>query len=142
MPLIDLGCSYKPEYDDGSASINTRNSKSSAISPSRPRTCVTTSKSRNELNKDEEDELLNYLMSIGKRKTGLQDKTHHKQPPSEFMNSYNLNHPDLRKGQRLFINDLCHIYASMPAKKAKQEQFQNLLQRQKDVDRKCREEFS
>jgi hypothetical protein len=99
-------------------------------------------KSRTELDKDEEEQLLNYLISIGKRQTGLQDKTHHKKPPSEFTNSYNLNHPELRKGQRLYINDLCHIYASTPSKKAKHEQFLKLLQRQKDIDKKCREEFS
>ena len=85
-------------------------------------------KSRTDINKDEEEQLLSYLMAIGKRQTGLQDKTHYNMPPKEFKNSYNLNHPDLRKGQRLYINDLCHIYSSSSAKKNKQEQFLKLLQ--------------
>lgn len=126
-----MGCTYKPDYDNSSSlSFYVKNSRSSAFT-GRPRTSVTEPKKS--LSQSENDEFLRYLISIGKRKTGLQDKRPDKKPPSEFMGSYNLNHPDLNKGQRLYLNDLCRMYSVNPLKQSKQVQYLKLYQKQKDI---------
>lgn len=138
-------CTYKPDYE----SDHPKPTKSPLTNLSRPRTTATNhemhSHNKENISKEEqqveEEAFRDYLMKIGKRKTGLQDKTHHKNPPDEFMTSYNLNHPQFRNGQRMFVNDLCHIYSSQPSRNAKKDQFINLFLRQKDVDKKCREQF-
>lgn len=55
-----------------------------------------------------ENQILNHILEMGKRRVGLEDKTHYKRPPFEFRNSYNLNNPNLKKGHRLYLNDLCY----------------------------------
>lgn len=67
------------------------------------------------------------------QKAGLQDKTHVKNPPYEFLNSYNINHPELKKGQKLFLNNLCQVYSVTPLKKLKQTQYLSLLEKQQEI---------
>lgn len=78
----------------------------------------------------ENDILLKYLYAVGKRTTGLQNTNLNRRPPREFLSSYNLNHPEFNKGQRLFLNELCSMYSVEPLKQLKQDQYLNLFKKQ------------
>lgn len=111
-------------------SFKNTNTKST-ISTARPRSGL--NEKQKEMKKEDEKELLDYLFHISNQKTGLQDKTHLKHPPLEYINSYNINHPDIKGGQRLYMNNLCQVYSVYPMKKVKQVQYLKLLQQQQDV---------
>ena len=86
------------------------------------------------MGKDEEDELIKYLISIGKRTTGLQDKAYTRRKlPSEFKNSYNLNNPLLKRNERLYINDLCQLYSVNPLKKSTSQKYMSILDKHEAV---------
>lgn len=92
---------------------------------------------RNERNKSttryDENQLLDHLLEMGKQRTGLQDKTRHTKPPYEYRNSYNLNGPGLKRGHRLYLNDLCYTYSIFSLKQSKQEQFMTLLNQRNTI---------
>jgi hypothetical protein len=92
---------------------------------------------RSERNKSttryDENQLLDHLLEMGKRRTGLQDKTRHTKPPYEYRNSYNLNGPGLKRGHRLYLNDLCYTYSIFSLKQSKQEQFMTLLNQRNTI---------
>ena len=81
----------------------------------------------------DENQLLDHLLEMGKRRTGLQDKTRHTKPPYEYRNSYNLNGPGLKRGHRLYLNDLCYTYSIFSLKQSKQEQFMTLLNQRNTI---------
>lgn len=83
--------------------------------------------------KNENSELINYFYDISSRKVGLQDKTHVKKPPYEFLHSYNINHPGLKNGQRLFLSNLCQVYSVASLKNSKKNQYLSLLDKQKEI---------
>ncbi len=80
----------------------------------------------------ENEILLKYLYAVGKRTTGLQTHTELRRPPSEFLSSYNINHPEFNKGQRLFLNELCSMYSVAPLKQSKKQQYIKLFKQQTD----------
>lgn len=122
-----MGCTFKPDLTENSAISFAKSSKSIKSAPHKS----VTESSKKEMTKKEEAELLDYLLGIGKQKTGLHDKTHPIRPPFEYNDSFNINHPELKNGQRLFLNNLCQVYSVYPLKKSKQTQYLNLLERQK-----------
>jgi hypothetical protein len=110
--------------------MKTRN-KSAAVTSEYSR------KSINNIGKSEEDRLeneilLKYLYAVGKRTTGYQGTGACKSPPKEFLTSYNINHPEFSRGQRLFLNELCTMYSVTPMKESKKAQYIKLFQQQKE----------
>jgi hypothetical protein len=89
--------------------------------------------SKNKLTKEEEEELIEYLVSIGKRTTGLQDKRIGTRPPSEYRSSYNLNHPELKHDQKLYLNNLCGVYSVKDLKESKKNRYISILEKQKEI---------
>jgi hypothetical protein len=81
-----------------------------------------------------EKELLEYLIEIGKIRTGLQGKVVGSPTlPVEYQSSYNLNHPKLMKDQKLYVRDLCQTYSVRPLKSFKQSQYLDLLKQRKAI---------
>ncbi len=95
--------------------------------------CLTASLDKKQEERLENDILLQYLYEVGKRTTGLQGTVENKRPPREFLASYNINHPQFSKGQRLFINELCGMYSVTPLKQSKQDQYIKLFKNQADA---------
>lgn len=85
------------------------------------------------MTKEEEQELIDYLISIGKRTTGLQDKGTGTRPPSEYRSSYNLNHPELKRDQKLYLNNLCGVYSVKDLKESKKNKYISILEKQKAI---------
>jgi len=81
-----------------------------------------------------EQELIQYLIEIGKIRTGLQGKMVGPHDlPVEYRSSYNLNHPKLMKDQKLYVRDLCQTYSVRPLKSFKQSQYLDLLKQRKVI---------
>ena len=85
------------------------------------------------MTKEEEQELIDYLISIGKRTTGLQDKGTGTRPPGEYRSSYNLNHPELKRDQKLYLNNLCGVYSVKDLKESKKNKYISILEKQKAI---------
>ncbi|CAF0828271.1 unnamed protein product [Brachionus calyciflorus] len=136
-----IGCTFKPDFKDESSNSIRNKNISKSYNWTRPRTGVSESKNNKELKKDDQDELIRYFYEMSTRKAGLFDKTHVKNPPYEYLSSYNINHPELSKGQKMFLNNLCSVYSVSPLKKSKQNQYLTLLDRQKAIDKYSRDKF-
>ncbi len=87
---------------------------------------------KSEEEKRENEILLKYLYAVGKRTTGYQNTGVNATPPREFLTSYNINHPEFTRGQRLFINELCSMYSVTPLKESKKNQYIKLFHQQKE----------
>ena len=106
----------------------------------RNKSAVTSEYSRKSLNNIEKSEeerleneiLLKYLYAVGKRTTGLQGTGVNQRPPKEFLSSYNINHPEFSRGQRLFLNELCSMYSVAPLKESKKTQYIKLFKQQSE----------
>lgn len=83
----------------------------------------------------ERELLVKYLMDMRKERTGLNHQPQYKNPPEEFSDSYNINHPDLTHNQRLIINNLCHVYSVHPLKQYKKYQYLSLLEKQRQMSK-------
>lgn len=79
------------------------------------------------------DELLQYLYFISKREVGYQNCKKYNKPPKEFRDSYNLNHPNLTKGQKLYLYEMCRSYSTNNLKDLKKNQYIELLQKRKKM---------
>ena len=127
-----MGCNYKADQEDSSSmlSFSSKNkltrSVSSKISSLPQRSEI--SEAQKEAKNAETNELTNYLYSVGKQKTGLQERFHTKTPSKEYLN---LLHPDLNEGQQIFLSNLSQIYSVSPQKQYKQSQYVTLLDQQK-----------
>lgn len=100
--------------------------------------CMSNSLDKKEEERLENEILLKYLYAVGKRTTGLQGTGESRRPPREFLSSYNINHPEFSKGQKLFLNELCSMYSVTPLKQSKQQQYIKLFKKQTDGDQKHR----
>lgn len=105
----------------------------SAYSWTRGRSGAGETRKNKDLNDQEKEQLIKYFYEMSTQRVGLQDKTHVKKPPYEFLSSYNINHPELKKGQKLFLSNLCDVYSVSPLKKSKKTQYISLLERQKEI---------
>jgi hypothetical protein len=94
---------------------------------------INVSLSKNKMTKEEEEELIAYLVSIGKRTAGLQDKRTLSRQPSEYKSSFNLNHPDLKRDQKLYLNNLCGVYSVRNLKESKTNRYMSILEKQKAI---------
>jgi hypothetical protein len=81
----------------------------------------------------EREALVQYLIEMRKQKTGLTQYPIYKQPPQEFSDSYNINHPEFKPNQRMIMNNLCHIYSVHPLKVYKKYQYLSLLDKQRQI---------
>lgn len=103
--------------------------------------CLTAALDKKRDERLENDILLQYLYEVGKRTTGLQGQPESKRPPREFLASYNINHPQFSKGQRLFINELCNMYSVTPLKQSKQDQYIKLFKNQTDAGKSTKKSY-
>lgn len=132
--ILAIGCTFKPEFkEDSSNTFKSKSLSKSAYSWTKSR--ITTGENRKIKEADEKEnrELINYFYEISSRKVGLLDKTHVKKPPYEFLDSYNINHPELKNGQKIFLSNLCQVYSVASLKKLKKNQYLSLLNRQKEI---------
>lgn len=140
--LLKTGCSYKYVEDknqlksDSFLALRKRNK-----STSRSNKSINKSLDKKEEEGLENEILLKYLYAVGKRTTGLQTSADYKRPPSQFLSSYNINHPEFSKGQRLFLNELCSMYSVEPLKQSKKQQYIKLFKQQTDSDQKHRVKY-
>ncbi len=132
-----MGCTYKVENNQPtSARYQSNRPSASSSAQSKYNTIkshINLSMNKNKMTKEEEDELIDYLISIGKRTTGLQDKVTRLRPPSEYNSSYNLNHPEFNRDQRLYLNNLCSVYSIKDLKTSKVNKYMSILQKQKAI---------
>lgn len=78
-------------------------------------------------------QLVEYLKFIGKRETGYNNYRKYKKPPKEFRESYNINHPELSKGQKTYLYEACRTYSIADMKEHKKQQYVNLLKKRKAI---------
>lgn len=93
------------------------------------------------MTKEEEDELIAYLIRMGKRTTGLQNKSGRSWPPSEYHSSYNLNHPSFNRDQRLYMTDKCNAYSCKSIKSAHKQRYVSALEKQRLLDEKRKDKY-
>ena len=77
------------------------------------------------------DSLVQHQEFANTPKIGLQHTLSKRKPPTEFNKSYNLNHPDLHKGQKCYLLDLCQIYSVKDMIKKKEQRYVQILERRK-----------
>lgn len=134
------GCTYR--YVENNNDVNESFDKLKRLNKSAVpivhRKTMNNSLEKKEEERMENEILLKYLYAVGKRQTGFQGTGQSQKPPREFLSSYNINHPEFNKGQRLFLNELCNMYSVLPMKQSKQEQYIKLFQKQKESDQKHR----
>lgn len=118
-----------------------RRNKSAVPIVSQSEKCMSQTLDKKEEERLENEILLKYLYAVGKRTTGLQSSNVNRRPPREFLSSYNINHPEFSKGQKLFLNELCSMYSVAPLKESKQQQYIKLFKKQTDGDQKHRVKY-
>ena len=131
---IDLGCTYKSEYADESlvASSTILKPRASSMVSSRPKTAPSKPSPSPVTDSLPQDiDLIHYLYYISRQKVGLQHHDDKRRPPTEFRESYNLNHPELRKGQKIYLNNLCQIYSIKDLISGKKKQYTDTLKHRK-----------
>jgi hypothetical protein len=64
-------------------------------------------------------------------KVGLQHNLQRRKTPVEFRNSFNLNHPNLSKGQKYYLQDLCQIYSIKDMIHNKKQRYVDILELRK-----------
>lgn len=143
--LIKSGCSYKyidkePCFQSESF-LKLKRRNQSAVPVTSRKSIYANTIEKKEDEETENEILLRYLYAVGKRTTGLQGTGLNKRPPREFLSSYNINHPEFNKGQRLFLNELCSMYSVTPLKEWKKDQYIKLFQKQKQSDEKHRMKY-
>lgn len=142
-----IGCTYRdPNGKDYLNQLNrsppTRfSARSARYRSAKPRISVSMTSKDQKMSNEEEQELIDYLNEIGKRTTGLQDKTRASKPPSEFQSSYNINHPGFNRGQRLFVKDLCNVYSVKDLKAAKYNRYLSILHKQIAIDSRKKDKY-
>jgi hypothetical protein len=90
----------------------------------------------------EDIDLIHYLYYISRQKVGLQHHPSKIRPPTEFRESYNLNHPELKKGQKIYLNNLCQIYSIKDLIIGTKKQFNETLLNRKTTGLHLKEEFT
>ena len=133
---IDLGCTNKSKAGDESfvaSSLNLKQRSNSMGSP-RPKTAPSKqlkSSVDEESSLPDDIDLIHYLYYLSRQKVGLQHHSTKSRPPMEFRESYNLNHPELRKGQKIYLNNLCHTYSIKDLISGTKKQFVQTLEYRK-----------
>jgi hypothetical protein len=61
-------------------------------------------------------------------KVGLQANHGNKSAPREYRKSVNINHPELKAGQKLYLYDQCRVYSVKALQKIKQRAYLDLLE--------------
>lgn len=139
--FIDIGSTHKCDHDESSITSNQLPKRTKSASTTVSRSINTADKEEKEkevaataaaaeTKKDSDEidiDLLYYLYFLGRQRVGLQHKLNAKKPPKEFRDSYNINHPELTKGEKLYLHDICRTYSLKSMKTLKQKQYLELL---------------
>ena len=137
LVYLEAGCSYAHIEEETNRPSSEylmlrRRNKSAVPIVSQSEKCMSQTLDKKEEERLENEILLKYLYAVGKRTTGLQSSNVNRRPPREFLSSYNINHPEFSKGQKLFLNELCSMYSVAPLKESKQQQYIKLFKKQTD----------
>ena len=135
--FLDISCTNKTKTGDESLANSSFNLKqrSSSLGSARPKTApskpLTTPIDEEETLLPEDVDLIHYLYYISRQRVGLQHNMSKTRPPTEFRQSYNLNHPELRRGQKIYLNNLCQIYSIKDLIHGTKKQFSETLENRK-----------